>query len=521
MKKNFTFLTLCMAFLSTTSLLAQVPIFTDAYATGVTFAAFGGSVNDVSVDNTVNQSGTSSLKVVVPAMGYTGGALVAATPQNLSTYNAVSFWIKGSAAKKLNVGGLGNNAATTVYQTELADIPVTTTWTKFIIPIPVPSKLAAETGLFHFAEGSDEGAYTIWLDNIQYENLAATVVGTPTATIATETVTKGIGDAFEASGLSCTFPINAVATKLSVTKAYFTFASANTAVATVSALGVGSCVSVGTSAITAKLGAVAATGTLTVNVIAGTTPTTAAPTPTRLAANVISLYSKPYTNVAGINWFPNWAQTTVVSDVLIAGDSTKKYVSMNYQGVDFATPINVTTMSNLHIDMWTPNITSFKVFLINVGTPTVEQAVTLTPTLSGWNSFDIPLASYNTIKLATINQIKLESVPFGSGTAYLDNIYFYKFGTATNDVTFAKNLFTVTPSVSDASVQLNLTENVKGSTQITLSNLAGQTVYNQIVAANGTSLTQEISTKNLPAGMYVIGVRVGSVLQNEKIVVTH
>jgi hypothetical protein len=207
--------------------------------------------------------------------------------------------------------------------------------------------------------------------------------------------------------------------------------------------------------------------------------------------------------------------------VLIAGDSTKKYVSMNYQGVQFANPVNVSTMSNLHIDFWTPNITSFKVFLINTGTTTVEQAVTLTPTLSGWNSFDIPLSSYSTINKATINQIKLESVPFGSGTAYMDNIYFYKFGTATNDVTFAKDLFTVTPSVSDASVTLNLTENVKGSTQITLSNLSGQTVYTQTVAANGTGLSQAISTKSLPAGMYVIGVRVGSVLQNEKIVITH
>jgi hypothetical protein len=179
-------------------------------------------------------------------------------------------------------------------------------------------------------------------------------------------------------------------------------------------------------------------------------------------------------------------------------------------------------MGFLHIDLWTPNMTSFKVFLINIPPLTqVEQAVTLTPTLSGWNSFDIPLSSYTTIVKTGIGQFKLESVPFGSGTAYLDNIYFYKTATATNDVTFAKNLFTVTPSVSDASVQLNLTENVKGSTQITLSNLAGQTVYNQIVAANGTGLTQTVSTKNLPAGMYIIGVRVGSVLQNEKIVVAH
>jgi hypothetical protein len=523
MKKIFTSLTLCIALFSTTCLLAQAPIFTDAYATDVTFAAFGDAVNAVSIDNTVNQSGTSSIKIVVPATGYTGGAFVAAMPQNLSTYNAVSFWIKGSAAKKLNVAGLGNNAATKVYQTELADIPVTTTWTKFIIPIPVPSKLAAETGLFHFAEGSEEGAYTIWLDNIQYENLAATVVGTPTATIATESITKGVGDAFEATGLSCTFPINSVATKLSLNKAYFTFTSSNTAVATVSALGVGAGVSVGTSAITAKLGAVAATGTLTVNIAAVTAPTTAAPTPTRLAANVISLFSKlPYTNLAGTDWFPNWQQTTVVTDVIIAGDTTKKYTNFNYQGVQFAKPIDVTAMGFLHIDLWTPNMTSFKVSLINIPPlAQLEQAVTLTPTLSGWNSFDIPLSSYTTIVKTGIGQFKLEGVPVSSSTAFLDNIYFYKTATGTNDVTFAKNLFTITPSVSDASVTLFLTENVKGAAQITLTNLAGQAVYTQSIATNGTGLSQEISTKNLPTGMYIIGVRVGSVLQNEKIVLTH
>jgi hypothetical protein len=320
--------------------------------------------------------------------------------------------------------------------------------------------------------------------------------------------------------LSCTFPINAVATKLSLNKAYFTFTSSNTAVATVSALGVGACVSVGTSAITAKLGAVSATGTLTVNVIAGTVPTVAAPTPTRLAANVISLYSKPYTNLTGTDWFPNWGQTTVVSDVLIAGDSTKKYANFNYQGVQFAKPIDASTMGFLHIDLWTPSMTSFKVFLINIPptvTATVEQAVTLTPTLSGWNSFDIPLSSYNTIVKTGIGQFKLESVPSGT-TGYLDNIYFYKTTTGTNDVTFAKNLFTTGPSVSDASLTLFLTENVKNTAQVTLTNISGQVVYSQTATANSTHL---IATKNLPAGMYIVGVRVGSTIQSEKIVVSH
>jgi hypothetical protein len=523
MKRTFTSMVLCLALFTTASLSAQA-VFTDAYATGVTFVAFGGSVNDVTIDATVNQSGTSSIKIAVPAAGYTGGAFVAATPQNLSTYNAVSFWIKGSAAKTLNVAGLGNTAApTTVYQAELEKIAVTTTWTKVIIPIPAPAKLTAETGLFHFAEGSDEGAYTIWLDNIQYENLAATIVGTPTATIATETLTKGVGDNFEsaAAGLTCTFPVNSVATKLTnVQKAYFTFTSGTPTVATINALGVGTGVAVGTTAITAKLGAVAATGTLTVNIIGSTVPTVAAPTPTRPAASVISLFSNAYTDLAATDWFPNWGQTTVVSDVQIATNATKKYTNFNYQGVQFAAPINVTTMNYLHIDLWTPSMTSFKVSLINIAPlAQFESAVTLTPTLSGWNSFNIPLSDYPLVVKTGIGQLKLESVPSGT-TAYLDNFYFFKTGVGTNDVTFAKNLFTVAPSVSEASVTLNLTENAKGSAQIMLTNVSGQTVYSQTVSANGVQ-SHVVSTKNLPAGLYVVGVRVGSTFQSEKIVVAH
>lgn len=521
--KRFTSTLFTVLLLAVTQLSAQT-IFTDAYASGVSFVAFDGSVNALTVDNTTFQSGTSSLKIVVPAAGYTGGALVAATAQNLSTYNAVSFWIKGSAAKTLNVAGLGNSSTgtTPVYQAELANIPVTTTWTKIIIPIPDASKLTAEKGLFHFAEGSDEGAYTIWLDNIQYENLTGGVIGAATATMATETISKGIGDSFTPSGMTCTFPVNTVATKLNLaTGAYFTFTSSNATVATMSALGVGTALAVGSTNITAKLGTVTAAGTLTVNVAAVTAPTAAAPTPTRPAASVISLYSKPYTNVAGIDWFPNWGQSTVVSDVVIAGDSTKKYTTMNYQGVQFASDVNVTTMNYLHLDLWTPNITSFKVFLINTAPATVEQAVTLTPTLSGWNSFNIPLASYNTVSMAKIGQFKFESVPFGSGTAYIDNIYFFKTGVGTKDLTFSTDLFTATPSVSSEYVSINLTEKVQGSTRIMLTNLMGQNVYDQTINTKGSTQTQTISTKALPAGMYIVGVRVGSTFQSQKITVSH
>jgi Secretion system C-terminal sorting domain len=496
-------------------------VFTDDYAAGVTFVPFGGSTNAVTVDNTTAQSGTSSLKVVVPATGWTGGALAAATAQNLSTYNAVSFWVKGSAAKTLNVTGLGNNATPTgaVYQAEMLTVPVTTTWTKHIIPVPVPAKLNAETGLFHFAEGSDEGAYTIWFDNIQYEAISGGVIGTPTAAMATETINKTIGDAFAPTGLTSSFPVNGVAKTVIPKPAYFTYTSSTPAVATMSASGVGSALSAGTTNITAMLGAVAVTGTLTVNVAAVAGPLTAAPTPTRPVASVISLFSNAYTDVTGTNWNPAWQQSTIVTDILIAGNTTKKYANFNYQGVILEPAINATTMNYFHLDVWTPNCTSFKVFLINTP-PLVEQDVTFTPTLSGWNSWDIALSSYNTINKASIKELKFVGTPTGS-VVYLDNLFFFKTGVGTNDLKHSTDLFTVNPTLANDFVNINLNDNVKGSTQITFTTLTGQKVYEASLNADNLTKVKEISTQNFAAGMYIIGVRVGDSFQTQKIVVSH
>lgn len=699
MKKNSTLLAFSMMFLLTMRLSAQAPVFIDNYTAGVTFTGFGGSVNDVTIDNTVFQSGTSSLKIAVPAAGYTGGALAAAIAQNLTTYNAVTFWIKASAAKTLNVAGLGNNAATTVYQTEFANIPINTTWKKVIIPIPSASKLTAEAGLFHFAEGGDEGAYTIWIDNIQYENLTGGVIGTATAAMANETIIKAVGDSFSPNGLVASFPVNGAAQALAVSKAYFTYASSNAAVATMSALGEGKAVAAGTANITALLGSVTVSGTLTVNVSAVTMPTVAAPTPTKVAANVISLFSNAYTNKAVDTWSASWDQADV-ADVKIAGNDNKLYTNLIFAGVEFVGPnvVNAKDMTHFHIDIWTPNSTTFKVKLVDFGANGVFQGTTnddtehelsFTPALGKWVSYDIPFTDFVGLKArehlaqmifvgststvyvdnvyfykdaaapsvptvaaptptrAAVNVIslfsnaytnkpvdtwsaswdqadvadvkvatndtklytnlnfagieftganlvnakdmgffhtdiwtpnsttfKIKLVDFGANgvfqgttnddteheltftpelgkwvsydipftdfvglkarehlaqmifvgsnsTVYIDNIYFYKTSTGTKDVVFSKDLFTATPSVSDAFVTVNLTEKVKGSTQITLSNLMGENVYTQTIKADGINQSSIISTQNLPAGMYIIGVQVGLTFQSQKIVVSH
>jgi hypothetical protein len=160
---------------------------------------------------------------------------------------------------------------------------------------------------------------------------------------------------------------------------------------------------------------------------APTEPTTAAVAPTALAANVISIYSDAYTSVAGTDFFPNWGQSSVVSDFSAAGNATKKVSSLNYQGIALAAPIDVSTMGTLHIDVWsaasgTLNIGIITSAAINGGAALEKQ---LPQTLvSGWNSFDIPLSSFTspTPNLTKIDQLIL----VGSGTIYYDNLYFWK-----------------------------------------------------------------------------------------------
>jgi len=155
-----------------------------------------------------------------------------------------------------------------------------------------------------------------------------------------------------------------------------------------------------------------------------TEPTTAAPTPTRSAADVISIFSDAYTNVAGTDLNPEWGQSTVVSEVPVAGNNTLKYAGLNYQGIQIGSNQDVSGMGYLHLDFWTANSTLLQVSLISPGP--VETPYSLTVPTSGWTSLNIPLSSFSPVDLANVSQLKFE----GNGDIFIDNIYFYKSGTA-------------------------------------------------------------------------------------------
>lgn len=168
-------------------------------------------------------------------------------------------------------------------------------------------------------------------------------------------------------------------------------------------------------------------------VVAAVDPTDAPAAPTYAAAEVISLFSDAYTAIEGIDYNPNWGQSTVVTEETIAGNTVLKYATLNYQGTTF-TSTNVSGKSKLHVDFFTGDSTILNISLINSGDVTgatpVEKAYALDPSTSPgeWNSVDIDLSHFSdVVDLTQIDQIKID----GNGTVYLDNIYFYGGGSQT------------------------------------------------------------------------------------------
>lgn len=161
-------------------------------------------------------------------------------------------------------------------------------------------------------------------------------------------------------------------------------------------------------------------------------PTSVAPTPqARDAADVISIFSGAYTDLAGTNFNPNWGQSGFGSanttfDVQGSGDIALAYPNFNYQGNDFG-DTNVAAMEFIHIDIWTNN-TSVNFFLIGQGGGN-ERSVNIPANPGQWTSLDIPLDDYYNQGLSgtVVRQFKYDG---GDGTAaseiYVDNLYFWK-----------------------------------------------------------------------------------------------
>jgi hypothetical protein len=222
-------------------------------------------------------------------------------------------------------------------------------------------------------------------------------------------------------------------------------------------------------------------------------PSTSAPVPSKLAANVVSIYGEGYTNI-GTDYNPNWGQTGTVNVAFNPGDGNlcMAYTNFNYQGTNL-TATNASAMEYLHIDVWTATATNLKVSPINNGTGASEFLVDVPLVQSGWSSVDIPKSAFTGMTWDSVYQIKFDGQAGTNPSAiYLDNIYFWKTPVAAGTPTIgaltvpAKNTgdapFTLTNPTSDSSGAFSYT-----SSNTAVATISGNTVT--IVGAGSSTIT--------------------------------
>ncbi|MEO8532966.1 MAG: hypothetical protein ABI441_04415 [Flavobacterium sp.] len=163
---------------------------------------------------------------------------------------------------------------------------------------------------------------------------------------------------------------------------------------------------------------------------------TAAPTPTKAATDVISLFSNAYTDIAMGTWRTSWS-AAVLEETAVAGNAVKKYSDLDYVGVEPVAPIDASAMTHFHVDVWSSDFTEFRIKLVDfgangvyngAGSDDVEHEIKITaPAQGSWVSLDIPLSNFTGLTTrAHIAQLIYSGTPSGNHTVYIDNVYFHK-----------------------------------------------------------------------------------------------
>lgn len=439
-------------------------VFVDNYDSGVNaLTGFDGSdtaANPPTRDTTVLNNGHASIKIPVSAgcSSYIGGYIKSAAPRDLSAYNAITFWVKADKAAKINNIGFGNDntpLGTNAFNVEShgpagAGYDVTTTFTKYSIPIPNSSALKSNAGLFYFSGGCVGGGATFWINDIQFEtvNFTGTFGAFSNASVNLPgTLPVALGTPALIGTISPNTVNYASASVYQVGWAHFAYTPTDPTVATVDSYGQVNGLKAGNTPIVVKFSG-ATLGTFTANVtvpLAVPGSTDIAPTPTLPPANVISLFSSAYTNVPVNSWSTSWSGccNDTVDPYLIGSHPVKKYTLRHFVGIQFfpdgtnTNLIDASTMTTFHVDVWTPNPPGrLQIQLVNfpggtgaAGVPGLYNATGLAT--GSWVSLDIPLTSFAGLSakgaLGQILFLAQDSTGMNSSAVvYVDNIYLHK-----------------------------------------------------------------------------------------------
>jgi hypothetical protein len=429
------------------------------------FPYTGSKATAWSVDENEGYESQASMRFDVPNANdpdgnFAGGILrVDGSGRDLTEFDALTFWAKASQGVVIGAIGFGQDFGLNQYEVSESNLSFSSNWTKFVIPIPDPSKLFDERGMFWYSAGTDNtggSGYTFWIDELKFERLGT--IGQPRPAILNGE--DLVQDAFsgidlELSGLTQTFNLGSGLNKtINVAPSYFDFTSSDPSSAFVNQFGVVS-VSVGSSVITASLGGVEAEGSLTLNATGGFED---APTPTTDSDDVISVFSDAYENVPVEFYNGYWQpyQTTEGGEVVINGQNVIHYTNFNFVGTKLVTPLDISEMTHFSIDILMPvDLPTDIDMLVVLKNENTEQTTLQQQRIGGqtyqwsdqtgdindtesnatfevggvWKTIKIPLrpTSETGLDKTGVNIIIIENIKSSNVTElHVDNMYFFR-----------------------------------------------------------------------------------------------
>lgn len=432
--------------------------------------AVGANTEGFGTDDTQAYEGSSSIKIAVPAPNDPNGSFIGGIfrdrgeGRDLTRYDALTFWAKGSLTGTIGQVGFGTDFLGDKNSVGRSNVQLTTDWKKYVIPIPNASILTQERGMFLFSAGSydvlkndnpfdgasydDNLGWTFWIDEIRFENLGTIGQSRPSIYNGQNVSVSVFNDSqIYLNDLSQNFQLGTgEVVTINPSHTYYSFESSNANVVDANDIQLDSngnpfmtVIGAGKATITANVDGVAAQGSLIAN-SAGNFPQPI--TPDKPAADVISLYSNSYTNVS-VDTFRADFGSTGFEFANVNGNDVLSYNSLDFVGIQMVTtPVNATDMNFLHLDLFTANpaTADFKIEIRDrgangeldtnqfTGQPTVDDkqkdfvisAANITP--GEWISIDIPLDG----SLATQRNNIAQIVFVGNIDFFVDNLYFYK-----------------------------------------------------------------------------------------------
>ena len=231
---------------------------------------------------------------------------------------------------------------------------------------------------------------------------------------------------------------------------------------------------------------------MTFSLVQSQTPATGPAVPAvRNAWDVLSQYGSAYTNQSGV-FFDDFSGSNIVGDVTLGdGSIVKKYISHSYSGikVNGAGALNVSAMTKLHLDVWSPDFVSFKIKLEGADGSYNEIEVPFTKNQSSWNSYDLDLSTYVGVNLNNLKWIIPVTFGPNNTTLFVSNVYFYRPATSTPAPTITG--FSVPNQLVGASPFMITapTSNSTGAFSYTSSNNSVATISGNTVTIVGSGTT--------------------------------